>query len=51
MARVTVVNDYQEFLDIMRDLLAERGGHEFTGFDGDKTTFEHRPDRSRGTHH
>jgi two-component system, chemotaxis family, chemotaxis protein CheY len=40
VARVTVVNDYQEFLDIMRDLLAERGGHEFTGFDGDKTTFE-----------
>lgn len=40
MARVTVVNDYQEFLDVMRDLLAERGGHEFVGFDADVTTFE-----------
>lgn len=40
MARVTVVNDYQEFLDVMRDLLAERGGHQFAGFHGEATTFE-----------
>ena len=37
---MTVVDDYQEFLDVMRDLLAERGGHEFIGFHGDKTTLE-----------
>lgn len=37
---MTVVDDYQEFLDVMRDLLAECGGHEFIGFHGDKTTLE-----------
>lgn len=41
MARVTVVDDYQEFLDVMRDLLlAERGGHQFSSFEAVATTFE-----------
>lgn len=40
MARVTVVNDYPEFLTIMEELVAREGGHEFCGFDGAETTFE-----------
>lgn len=39
MARITVVNDYPEFLEIMQELVAHQGGHEFQGFDGDETRF------------
>jgi DNA-binding NtrC family response regulator len=40
MARVTVVNDYPEFLTIMEELVAREGGHDFCGFDGAETTYQ-----------
>jgi CheY-like chemotaxis protein len=39
MARITVVNDYPEFLEIMEELVAHQGGHEFIGFDGNETSY------------
>ena len=39
MARITVVNDYPDFLETMHDILAS-DGHEVTGFDGDETTID-----------
>lgn len=40
IARVTVVNDYPEFLELMHDLLGEQAGHQVTAFDGEHTSFE-----------
>jgi DNA-binding NtrC family response regulator len=40
MARVTVVNDYPEFLEVMESLVSGQGGHEYRGFDGTQTTFD-----------
>lgn len=34
MARITVVNDYPEFLAVMEELVARAGDHQFRGFDG-----------------
>jgi CheY-like chemotaxis protein len=39
MARITVVDDYPEFLEIMEQLVAELGGHEFIGFDGSESSY------------
>jgi DNA-binding NtrC family response regulator len=39
MARITVVNDYPEFLAIMQELVTREGGHEFVGFDGAEASF------------
>jgi hypothetical protein len=33
MARVTVINDSSDFLDLMRDLIGSLG-HHMTGFEG-----------------
>lgn len=39
MARITVVNDYPEFLSVMQDLVEAAGDHEFRGFDGTATSY------------
>jgi CheY-like chemotaxis protein len=39
MARVTVINDSTEFLDLMRDLLTDLG-HEMTGYEAVETSIE-----------
>jgi DNA-binding NtrC family response regulator len=39
VVRITVVNDYPDFLETMRDILSS-DGHEVTGFDGDRTTID-----------
>jgi DNA-binding NtrC family response regulator len=39
MARVTVINDSSEFLDLMRDLLASLG-HEMIGFEAVESSIE-----------
>jgi len=39
MARVTVINDSSDFLDLMRDLLATMG-HEMTGFEAVTASIE-----------
>ena len=39
MARITVVNDYPEFLNVMQELVEAAGGHEFRGFDGTRTSY------------
>jgi CheY-like chemotaxis protein len=39
MARITVVNDSPEFLEIMEELVAVQGGHEFIGFDGAESSY------------
>ena len=48
MARITVVNDYPDFIDLMTGLLDEMAGHEVTGFDTSEATAydlaESRPD-------
>lgn len=38
MARITVVNDYPAFLEMMHAMLGE-AGHEVTTFDGESTSF------------
>lgn len=40
MARITVVNDYPEFLAVMQELVARAGDHAFFGFDGAQSTYE-----------
>lgn len=40
MARITVVNDYPDFLDLMESLLEQELGHEVTAFDGQQTTVD-----------
>jgi DNA-binding NtrC family response regulator len=48
MARITVVNDYPEFVELMTGILDEMAGHEVTGFDASEATVdelaETRPD-------
>jgi DNA-binding NtrC family response regulator len=39
MARITVVDDYPEFLSLMHDLVTQQGGHDFVGFDGAETSY------------
>ena len=38
MARITVVNDYPDFIDLMTGLLDEMAGHEVTGIDTSEAT-------------
>ena len=40
MARITVVNDYPEFLETMYAILDGAHGHAVAGFNGDETTVE-----------
>jgi CheY-like chemotaxis protein len=40
VARITVVNDYPEFLAVMQELVERAGDHEFHGFDGAESTYE-----------
>ena len=40
MARVTVVNDYPEFIETMYAILDGVGGHQVAGFNGEETTLE-----------
>jgi DNA-binding NtrC family response regulator len=40
MARITVVNDYPEFLETMYAILDGLEGHDVVGFEGDETTVE-----------
>lgn len=40
MVRISVINDYPEFLETMYAILDGMEGHEVTGFDGDETTFD-----------
>jgi DNA-binding NtrC family response regulator len=40
MARITVVNDYPDFLDTMYGILDGVAGHSVAGFDGTETTLE-----------
>jgi DNA-binding NtrC family response regulator len=40
VARITVVNDYPEFLETMYAILDRMEGHEVAGFDGDETTID-----------
>lgn len=40
MARITVVNDYPEFLETMYGILDGMEGHEVAGFNGEETTIE-----------
>jgi DNA-binding NtrC family response regulator len=48
MARITVVNDYPEFVELMTGILDEMAGHEVTGLDASEATVdelaETRPD-------
>lgn len=39
VARITVVNDYPEFLRVMEELIDRAGEHEFHGFDGAESTY------------
>ena len=39
MARITVVNDYPEFLAVMQELVERAGDHEFAGFDGAESSY------------
>ena len=38
MARITVVNDYPDFVELMTSILDEMVGHEVTGFDASEVT-------------
>jgi CheY-like chemotaxis protein len=40
MARVTVVDDYPDFLEVMESLVHGQGGHEYRGFDGSETSYD-----------
>jgi CheY-like chemotaxis protein len=40
MARITVVNDYPDFIDMMTSILAEMAGHEVTGLDASEVSLE-----------
>ncbi len=40
MARITVVDDYPDFLDLMKGILAELSGHQVTGFDSSELTVD-----------
>jgi CheY-like chemotaxis protein len=40
VARVTVVNDYPDFLEVMETLVRGEGGHEYRGFDGTQTSYD-----------
>jgi CheY-like chemotaxis protein len=40
VTRITVINDYPEFLETMYDILDGAGGHAGAGFDGEQTTIE-----------
>ena len=40
MARITVVNDYPDFIDMMTSILDEMAGHEVTGLDASEATVE-----------
>jgi DNA-binding response OmpR family regulator len=40
IARITVFDDYPDFLDLMRDMLGDQAGHDVTCFDGSGTTLE-----------
>jgi DNA-binding NtrC family response regulator len=48
MARITVVNDYPDFTEMMTSILDEMAGHEVIGFDASEVTIddllETRPD-------
>ncbi len=40
MARITVVDDYPDFLEVMYSILDGLGGHTVAGFDGEEATLE-----------
>lgn len=40
IGRITVFDDYPDFLDLMRDMLGGHGRHEVTCFDGEETSFD-----------
>lgn len=40
IARITVFDDYVDFLDLMRDMLGGQAGHDVNCFDGEETSFE-----------
>jgi DNA-binding NtrC family response regulator len=40
MARITVVNDYPDFVEMMTTILDEMAGHEVVGFDASEVTLE-----------
>ena len=40
MARITVVNDYPDFVEMMTSILDEMAGHEVTGFDVSEATVD-----------
>jgi DNA-binding NtrC family response regulator len=40
MARITVIDDYPDFLDLMTGILAEMAGHQIIGFDTSESTVE-----------
>lgn len=40
MARITVVNDYPDFLELMTTILDEMAGHKVVGFDSSEATLE-----------
>jgi CheY-like chemotaxis protein len=40
MARISVVNDYPEFLEAIEAILDEHAGHDVTVFDGQETTID-----------
>jgi DNA-binding NtrC family response regulator len=40
MARITVVNTYPDFVELMTSILDELAGHEVTGFDSSEVTLD-----------
>jgi FixJ family two-component response regulator len=40
MARITVVNEYPDFVDLMTSILDEMVGHEVAGFDASEVTLD-----------